>query len=669
MKILDRYILISYLKTFVSVFVILMFIFLLQTIWLYISELAGKDLDVDIILRFLLYFSPKLIPLVLPLTILVTSLMVFGSFAEKYEFAAMKSTGISLQRAMRSVMIFIILLSVTTFYFANDVIPWSEYKSLNLRKNIAQLKPAVAVSEGQFNEIGDINIKVSKKSGDRDQFLEDVIIHKKTQGITGNKTVIKANEGELVSKEGTNTLSLILKDGNYYDEIQPRDPHKRNKKPFAKSYFETYTINIDLSEINAIDLDEEKEISNEKMFRINELRQEIDSMSTFYTSVIKNFPQTVYIRSGISTLNTGYKPETENAPEADNYLDLFTHEQKVQVADVALNSIHGTIQSISAQQYDAKIQEKRLNKFEIALHDKYAMAVACVILFFVGAPLGAIIRKGGMGLPMVVAIVLFLAYHFIGIFAKNSAENGTIHPFIGSWFSTFILFPLSIWLTYRATTDQGLFNANGIIRPIGRFFRRIFKIKDTAKDNLENIFEDLSININISENEIKELEQYNTNKLIDIVKNYEQYNYTKDYRIAALKILDKRGISQKQLSLQGNLMNKAYVEVKILLNKLKKDSKLTTYLYLVALLMPIAVSAGEFFLPPVIFLIIIVISLIASVLFHIYLYKSLSTIIKIEKITKNKSNNYSLLLLIVGFPFYLIIYFYIKQQIKETVIS
>lgn len=476
MKILDRYILVTYLKTFVSVFVILMFIFLLQTIWLYISELAGKDLDVDIILRFLLYFSPKLIPLVLPLTILVTSLMVFGSFAEKYEFAAMKSTGISLQRAMRSVMVFIIVLSATTFYFANDVIPWSEYKSLNLRKNIAQLKPAIAVSEGQFNEIGDINIKVAKKTGDRGQFLEDVIIHKKTAGIAGNKTVIKANEGELVSKEGTNTLSLILKDGNYYDEIQPRDPHKRYRKPFAKSYFETYTINIDLSEINAVDLDEEKEISNEKMYRINELRHEIDSMSTFYTSVIKNFPQTVYIRSGISTLNTGYTPNTEsNTVENNTFLAPFTNEQKMQITNVALNNINGTIQSIAAQQYDAQIQEKRLNKYEIALHDKYAMAVACVILFFVGAPLGAIIRKGGMGLPMIVAIVLFLAYHFIGIFAKNSAENGSIHPFIGSWFSTFILFPLSIWLTHRATTDQGIFNTDGFIRPIGNLFKKVFK--------------------------------------------------------------------------------------------------------------------------------------------------------------------------------------------------
>ncbi|MGB2165437.1 MAG: LptF/LptG family permease, partial [Flavobacteriaceae bacterium] len=155
MKILDRYILTSFLKTFFSVFIILMFIFVLQTIWLYISELAGKDLSLAIILKFLWFFTPKLIPLVLPLTILVTSLMVFGTLSEQYEFAAMKSTGISLQRAMRSLSVFILLLAGIAFIFANNVIPYSEYKWQNLRRNIAQVSPSMAIVAGQFSAIGD----------------------------------------------------------------------------------------------------------------------------------------------------------------------------------------------------------------------------------------------------------------------------------------------------------------------------------------------------------------------------------------------------------------------------------------------------------------------------------------------------------------------------------
>lgn len=187
-----------------------MFIFLLQTIWLYISEFAGKDLDFLIIGRFLFYFAPNLIPLVLPLTILVTSIMTFGDFSENYEFAAMKSSGISLQRAMKSLIIFVSFLSITAFFFANNVIPWAEFKSINLRKNISKLKPAMAIVEGAFNEIGDINIKVDGKSGKNDQLLRTVIIHKKNPERRGNFTVIKSERGELVGDENSDIYRLFF---------------------------------------------------------------------------------------------------------------------------------------------------------------------------------------------------------------------------------------------------------------------------------------------------------------------------------------------------------------------------------------------------------------------------------------------------------------------------
>ena len=163
-------------------FIILMLIFVLQTIWLYIKELAGKDLDIVVVGKFLFYFSPKLIPLVLPLTILLSSIMVFGNFAENYEFAAMKSTGISLHRAMKGLSVFIVGLAIITFFFSNNVIPWAEYNSYNLRKNIAKLKPAMVIAEGQFNEIGNITIKVDEKSGDRGQYLKGVVLHQKNSG-------------------------------------------------------------------------------------------------------------------------------------------------------------------------------------------------------------------------------------------------------------------------------------------------------------------------------------------------------------------------------------------------------------------------------------------------------------------------------------------------------
>ncbi len=471
MKILDRYILISYLKTFFTVFIILMFIFVLQTIWLYIGELAGKDLDAEIIFKFLLYFSPKLVPLVLPLTILLTSIMTFGNFAENYEFAAMKSSGISLQRAMRSLTFFILLVSLTAFFFANNVIPAAEFKSINLRKNIAQLKPAMAITEGTFNEVGTINIKVDKKSGPNDQYLDDVIIHQKT-ARSGNFTVIKAVEGELVGSTDSDVLSLILKDGNYYDEIQPNDLSKRRNKPFAKSAFREYTINLDLSDINDVDLEDESYSNTQGMLKISELNQSIDSFSTSYNTNIKEFSQNMFRRTGLQNINTNLQPVDTVKVIENSILQEYDNNEAVQIVNLALGSVNGSMSHLIMKKNEFRNATKQLNKFEIALHEKYVLAFACIVLFFVGAPLGAIIRKGGMGLPMVVAILIFLTYHFIGIFAKNSAEDGSVSPFVASWLSTLIMLPLGIYLTYRATTDQGLFAFDNLIQPIKKGLKK-----------------------------------------------------------------------------------------------------------------------------------------------------------------------------------------------------
>src|SRR5690554_7144542 len=180
----------------------------------------------------------------------------------------MKTSGISLQRAMGSVMIFIALISIIAFFFANNVIPYSEYKWLNLRRNISQFQPSMVIAEGQFSQIGDdFNIKVDKKSGDRGQYLESVIIHQKDlKRPNENRTVIVANRGELVSQEGSNTLSLILREGNYYEEIHPHNTAQKKNDPFARSYFDEYTINIDLTEFNTRDIDKEHDFNNQNMY-------------------------------------------------------------------------------------------------------------------------------------------------------------------------------------------------------------------------------------------------------------------------------------------------------------------------------------------------------------------------------------------------------------------
>ncbi|MFD2540776.1 LptF/LptG family permease [Lacinutrix gracilariae] len=486
MKILDRYILKTYLKTFISVFLILMLIFVLQTIWLFIKELAGKDLDLVVVLKFLLYYSPKLIPLVLPLTILLASIMVFGNFAENYEFAAMKSTGISLQRAMAGLGIFIGILGITTFFFSNSVIPWGEYNSYNLRNNIKKLKPAMAIAEGQFNDVGNINIKVEEKSGLNGKDLKGVVIHEKSNSSRGNKNyrTIVSKTGELVGDKNSSVLKLILHDGYFYDDTPPKEYKAREKHPLVKSSFKTYTFNLDLSEENSQDLDAKNISDKYSMLNISDLNYTIDSLAVESKKEYDVFSENLYNRSQIEVLDNGLRVKTDTTFTGD-ILDLFNTKKKIQLIDLAINTTNSTRQVITTKEKLLKNKQTNYNKHIVALHEKFALGFACIILFFVGAPLGALIRKGGIGLPMVIAILLFLTYHFIGIFAKNSASNGSVNPVIAPWISTIIMLPLGIFLTRRATADRGLFEFDHIIEPL----KKLLKIKtksDTVITNTES---------------------------------------------------------------------------------------------------------------------------------------------------------------------------------------
>ncbi|WP_390886619.1 LptF/LptG family permease [Lacinutrix neustonica] len=491
-------------------FFILMLIFVLQAIWLYIKELAGKDLDISTVLKFLFYITPTLIPLILPLTILLASIMVFGDFAENYEFAAMKSTGISLQRAMAGLSVFIVLLAITTFFFTNNVIPKAEYESYNLRKNIAKVKPQQFIAKGQFNQLGDnFNIKVEDKYGPEGRLLKGVVIHKGQTKISGNHTVIVAKTGKLASAEDSEIIKLILYDGHYYDDTPPSKPAERKKNPFVKSVFKEYTINLDLSQLNPVDLDDKSTDNKYSMLSIAELDNKTDSLITERRNTYEQFGETLYNRSNIGTLNLTVDSRKDTL-YSGNILDLFNTRRQVQLLDYAINATASTKQIIVAKEDNVKAKTIWLNKHIIAMHEKFALAIACIILFFVGAPLGALIRKGGLGLPMVIAIVLFLSYHFIGIFAKNSAKDGSFNPALATWFSTLIMLPLSIFLTRRATADRGLFEFDHITEPLKKLFKTPEKLNAKGK-------------------KIQTVEDYDTIRRVEQSRDYR--NLRKAYKI------------------------------------------------------------------------------------------------------------------------------------------
>lgn len=474
MKILDKYLLKTFLSTFFMVFIILLFIFILQSVWLFIAELAGKDLDFPMVIKFLLFAIPRIIPLVLPLSVLLSSIMTFGNLAENYEFAAMKSAGISLQRAMRSLIIFITILSIVAFTFANNVIPYAEYKFINFRRNIAQLKPAMAIAEGQFSDVGLYSIKVNKKSGVNGNTLTGITIHKKSPMGEGNKTVIKAKNGLLISSEQSNTLQMVLNDGYYYEDVIPKKYEDRIKVPFAKSSFKKYNINIDLSKLNKVDVNNESVSNTNTMLNISELNYTLDSLHKNMKTEVLSFSENINQRIGMQRIikNDLVFNKTKTLPS--NLLSKYSNDKKLNILNFAISNIENNLLSISGTNTELEFKQKNINGHILAFYDKFVIAFACFLMFFIGAPLGAIIRKGGLGLPIVFAVLIFITFHFINTFGKRISQENQLSPFLGAWMSTLILLPLAILLTYRATNDIGLINMDIIMAPFQKIYQKIF---------------------------------------------------------------------------------------------------------------------------------------------------------------------------------------------------
>ena len=457
MKILDKYILKFYLSRFIAVFAICFLIFIIQTFWLYIDELAGKGLDIFTIGKFFIYFSPKLVPLVLPLSILLASLTTYGTLSENYEFIAMKSNGISIIRSMVALLIFHIFLGIGSFYFSNHVVTYGELKSYNLRKNLAKLKPTLSIREGIFNDIGDMNIKVSRKYGDNEQYLEDIILHNISNDEI-NRLVIKAESGE-VRNENDNYLQLILKNGNRYEDVVASTAAEKQNYPHTRASFEEYILNIDISDFNNVDLEEETYRSTYKMQKINQLKKSSDTLKTEFLEDINVFSESFIIGHSLRKL-PNLNPnqiDLEDDYIDGSFLKLLDSPEVYEingVLSIADDEVDSYLRQLSNKKKTFFLQQKLINLHKLTINERYSLVFACIFLFLIGSSLGAIIRKGGLGFPLVLSIIIFLTYHYIGVFGKNAAEDNSISPFIGSWISTFIIAPFAIYLTMLVSTDR-----------------------------------------------------------------------------------------------------------------------------------------------------------------------------------------------------------------------
>ncbi len=617
MKILDKYILKTFVTTFTTVFVILFLIFILQSIWLFIGELAGKDLDVSLILKFLIFKMPSLVPLALPLSVLLASIMTFGDLSENYEFAAMKSSGISLKRALNSTTVFIVILSFGAFVFANNVIPYAEYKFVNFRKNIAQKKPALAIAQGQFSDIGFYSIKVDKKSGENGNILTGITIHEKSNTGEGNKKVIKAKNGELVSNESSNLLKLVLHDGYYYEDVIPKKYEDRLKLPFAKASFKTDVINMDLTKLNNVNINDESVTNTNNMLNVRELKYTLDSLNKNYKKDVVSFTENIYQRTGI--VNNYYKTVANNVKSKskieNDLLSLYPNAEKSQILKTAINNVTSTLFSVDSSKTELEFKQKNINSHWIAFWDKFVIAYACLLMFFIGAPLGAIIRKGGLGLPIVFAILIFIVFHFINTFGKKVAQENGIPPFLGCWMSSIVLTPLAVLLTYRATNDIGLINFDNIIAPFQKFFQKVFNSK---KERIQS----KKSNFTFSKKTEKSIQTSPENKI---------------------------EVFEKTINFSA-------------INDLKKDFSKNTKIALVLYSISILFSILHIIYSSNIYLALAFISII---ILYFYVFKSREKIISIQKESDKKLDIGLPITLLSGFPFFILLYLYNNIQLKK----
>ncbi|MGB0891987.1 MAG: LptF/LptG family permease [Flavobacteriaceae bacterium] len=482
MKILDRYILKSFLVPFFATFLIVLFVLVMQALWLAFDEIAGKGIDVFFILKFLYYTALIVTPQALPIGVLLSSIMALGNLSEHYEFAAAKSAGISLPRLVRPLVFLAIGMSALNFLFLNNVYPYAVLKQKNLYLNIKKKKPALALIPGSFNtEIPNYHIKFNEKYGEEDNLLKDVIIYD-LSSRRGNRKIITAKRGKIISEEGSRYMTLELYDGFYFENtLSPRSTYKdKQKLPASNANFKEYSFNIDISSFDSNVDEDDKYTKNYNMLSLNQLKDTIPDLKSNYDEYITNKARAIYYSTHAKKL---YKyPDSLINKKLDPFiLDNFTNKSKLLVLDNTINKVNSAIKNyIENNKSVFKYKRKALNNYEIEFYNRIAFSLSCLILFFIGAPLGSIIRKGGMGLPMILAIAIYVIYFFTNTFGRNLAEESSVTAILGSWIAAIIMVPFAFLLTRRASKDKGLFNFSSYIYPVTQFFKKIMSKKTTT---------------------------------------------------------------------------------------------------------------------------------------------------------------------------------------------
>jgi len=425
----------------------------MQNVWKYVDDLIGKGLEWNVILEIAFYIIPTLVPLALPLAILLSSLMAFGKLGETYELTALKSSGISLYKIMSPLLVMICIISVAAFFFSNHVIPYSNMKFKTLLYDIMNKKLALNIREGVFfNDIEGYSIKVNRKDAEG-RLLEDVLIYDHSEKM-GNTKVIKAKRGSMYTSDSDRYLYLDLYDGYSYEEVEPKNPKKRIDSPFARSSFKSQKIRFDMASFQLERSDEERYSNVAQFMNLKQLQESSDSLNSNINTRINTFKEKLLSYYQFESLDT--LDFSKKQAEVFSYSSISKNKQK-RLTKAAANLVRSSKSYIYNSRRELKYKHKKLRRANVEWHRKFTLSFACIVLFLIGAPLGAIIRKGGMGMPVLISILFFLAYHISSITGEKSAIQGVLSIPFGMWLSAFILTPLGVFFTIRAASDSTLF--------------------------------------------------------------------------------------------------------------------------------------------------------------------------------------------------------------------
>jgi lipopolysaccharide export system permease protein len=478
----------SYLGPLILTFFIALFILVMQFLWKYIDDLVGKGLQWHVIGQLLFYASATFVPLALPLSILLSSLMTFGNLGERYELVAIKSAGVSLSTVMRPLIVLSVIISIFAFFFSNNILPVANLKFKSILYDVRQQKLALNIREGIFyNGIDGYVMRIGQKEKDG-VTIRHFMLYNHTARM-GNTKVTRADSGKMVQSEDGGTLELTLFHGYSYDEKSDR--RNDTRRTFQRTSFDEQYRRFDLSQFKMMRTNEALFRNHYQMLNLNQLTTSEDSLKKEINNRRAGLTRSIELSYSYHTqLDSGSikLPDKKDTLHSHGLLAIrdLNREDLLKAFGAAVNSARSARNNVEYVRNDLKDREVLLYKHQVEWHRKFTLSFACLVLFFIGAPLGAIIRKGGLGLPLVISIVFFVIYHVLSMTGEKSVKAGQFDAIYGMWFSSVVLLPLGFILTMKATTDSPLFDPD----TWKRFFAARFKKATQAKERQKNTIEE-----------------------------------------------------------------------------------------------------------------------------------------------------------------------------------